>query len=420
MNSPFKTYLWQFGKSILAVGSVIIYSRMLGSEGRGSVSVLLLYLQFGLMVTEVFTGSAMANWFTRLPWQKLLAWLWLFPVVVLGLGIGLGFWMHFAPLAVLGWLFLQGLGLASLNIQYNIYQSQNWINRRNQLQFLLEAIKLVTVLVASWFLRDLPVQVKVLWVLRIIAGVSIMVWLISLYRTKDIWKQALPIEKPPLNIFLEGIWAQLGQLVLFLLFRAPLWIVPIYFGMKEAGVIANAILIADFCWIYANSFGTVIHARVLQSDKKNYHDRLLARYMGMSLLGTLVLCAGIGLMPQAFYVGVFGPDFMHLKHYTLHLVPAIILLSVWSTIGHYLHAVNRFKRLFLNYFVGIVIFISVVLGLKMSNFLSVEGILWGVNFGYAGIFLVHFWAVEGLFKMPLDFGSNVLLFSRLLKKIGRK
>ena len=40
----------------------------------------------------------------------------------------------------------------------------------------------------------------------------------------------------------EGVWAQLGQIVLFLIYRTPLFMASYLMGDAAAGILANALL----------------------------------------------------------------------------------------------------------------------------------------------------------------------------------
>ena len=53
-DRPIELYVWQLLKATLSVVAVILYSRVLGATGRGSLSIYLLYVQVFLMLNELF------------------------------------------------------------------------------------------------------------------------------------------------------------------------------------------------------------------------------------------------------------------------------------------------------------------------------------------------------------------------------
>ena len=423
-NSPLKTYGWQIGKALISILVVITYSRFLGAVGRGQMSIYLLYLQFVLMIGELLAGSAMANWLVKYKSGQILPWMALFSTSILVVsGVVLRFVIKL-PTEILFPLLVQGLGLAWLNIQYNIYQSKGWIGRRNKLQMGLELCKLLTILGAVFFfpLNNLIFHGgKVQEMLVILASVTIMFLCLSVYKTLSVWKEAFAVQLPPKGIFFEGLWAQFGHVVLFFMNKFPLWLVAHFFGDSAAGVFANSLLIVDTIWIFSGSFGTVIHSRVIRHSNIHYHQRLIQRYCDFSLMGTIVLCIGVILVPNTIYVGIFGSNFEHLKSTTMWLIPGILFMGLASTLGNYMHAIHHFKRIFLNHLVSFLLMMGVFL-LGYFQDLDQRIILLGMNFGYLMLLLLHLNSTKWVFKNDFNLKFNILLIRRLISiklRVGR-
>ena len=122
-----------------------------------------------------------------------------------------------------------------------------------------------------------------------------------------------------------------------------------------AGVYSNALLIADAVWIFANSFGTIAHVRILRSKNENFKADITLRYAIFALFGTVLACLFMAVLPSGIFVWVFGKGFETLKDTSLLLVPAILAVASSSLFSHYLHAVNRFKALFIANVCGLVL-----------------------------------------------------------------
>lgn len=415
MNSPLKTYFWQMLKTAISMLTVIIYSRILGATGRGELSVYLLYLQMTLMATELFSGSAMANWFTQYASNRLMVWLISIPLVVLGL-VFIGFGGLKNELNLGFPLFLQGMGLVLLNIQLNVFQSQGNIFKRNELQLLQELLKffVLVIAIATVTLEITTIKINskvILWIL------ALATWLAALwgFRQKEIRKiHWFPILNPPSAIFFEGIWAQLGHVVLFLIYRAPIWAISNYVSMPKAGVFANVLLIADTCWIFANSFGTVIHSRVIRSNSSRFHHRLLRHYMGYSLYGTLILCLVLFAIPSGVYQFIFGFEFGDMRMLSIALIPAIISVSLTANLGNYLHAVNRFKVLFWNHFVG---FLALIAFAYFGWVLERLNDLWmieSIDLAFFLILILHLKSVNWKISEWKQLVGNLLIIKRFI------
>lgn len=412
-NSPLKTYGWQIAKAAISFGVVVVYSRYLGASGRGQMSILLLYLQVSLMFGELFAGSAMANWLVKYSPAQILPWVALFSLGVLGIsGTVLHFIFHISW-ALLIPLLVQGLSLAWLNIQYNIYQSQGWIGRRNKLQVALEGLKLLSLLFVALLIpaQDV-VSLNIQSMLEVLATVTFGILCFSMFKTKSMWKLAFPILLPPQGVFFEGLWAQLGHFMLFLVMKSPLWFIAYFLGDSEAGVFANALLIADTVWIFSGSFGTVIHSRVLRNSSKVFHERLIRRYIDFSLLGTMLICLCVFAVPNGFFTTVFGENFAMLKTEFIWLVPGIIFSATSTAIGNYLHGMNRFKTLFKNHFLA---FLALVVTFFIGNELGLGliSVVISMNIALLLLLVLNLISINWLFKSRLQLGFNLLLIKRL-------
>lgn len=411
-NSPLKNYAWQIVKALISIAVVITYSRYLGANGRGQMSIYLLYLQFILMIGELIAGSAMANWLVKFKPGQILPWMAIYSVAVIVI-CGLVFSLFFSiKTQILLPLLLQGLGLALLNIQFNIYQSKGWIARRNQLQIMLELSKLFTLLVAIVLFPYNVVEGKVQMMLVVIAVVTMVFLCISISKTQNIWVQAFQVERPPVGIFFEGLWAQLGHIVLFLMNKFPLWLIARFLSNTDAGVFANTLLIADTIWIFSGSFGTVIHSRVLRSNRTEYHELLLRRYIDFSFLGTFILCCAIVLIPNGIFVGIFGANFEQLKSQAILLIPGILFMGISASVGNYLHAMDRFKTIFVNHIIAFLSILGIYIWSYWTGF-SIEKVALGMNIGYLILMLLHLKSTNWLFKKDFKLKFNILLIKRL-------
>ncbi len=483
-GGPIKTFGWQLAKAVLAAIVVIAYSRGMGAYGRGVLSILLLNLQMVLMVSELFAGGALANLLSKFPAKRILPTAWLFLLLVLIIGYLVGWFFYVLPnqgnlplnvdhpnIIILNLLFFQGLFLGSLGIQYNIYQVKGWVQQRNQLQVGLEVLKLLGIafcfeamygfvfpkMEAIEFSRKSAIQIPtdqtlhyvsgfnetaVLWILVYASG---MVCLISLgvilrqrratSRTQNENLSQNNSILPPKEMFSSGFMSQAGHILLFLLYRLPLWWVADEFGNAEAGVLANALLMADTIWIFGNSFGTILHSRMLRlGARKSKFGKLLAFYIMVSGIGTLVAIIGAWLLPPSLYVCVFGSTFSNLKETFAMISPAVLFLGLSAPIGHYLHAQNRFKELILSYGLSLLtlflcwhtVDVLATQGLSPGNsgeplqyvdrmllyILYHTGKLMAVNLAFFVLFLCNYLQVRKDIKWPFI----SLLVRRLLKR----
>ena len=515
-GGPVRTFGWQLVKAVIAALVVVIYSRGMGAYGRGALSVLLLYLQLTLMVSEMVAGGALANLLTKYSVRRILPTAWVFLLLVLCIAYLIGWFVWVIPNAgdypicldhpkviTLNLLFFQGLFLGGLNIQYNLYQAQGWVNQRNRLQVSMEVLKLLGLLLCFEAMYGFIIpknaaielsvsmhiaerlmdgqtlhylhgfnEMAILWILVYASG---LVWVYSLWQSRSLFKggamqsiQSSPQEmgqsrhgsnngsfwssiQPPKEMFNSGFLSQFGHILLFLLYRLPLWWMAAQFGNSEAGLLANALLIADTIWIFGNSYGTILHSRMLVSSGSLSGDRnngdvsapasqqrkfqkLLSRYVVISSSGTLLAVLAAMLVPNALYIFVFGETFSGLKETLFMISPAVIFLGISAPIGHYLHAQNRFKGLIVSYGSAVVVLVVLWFGvdelISMTDFHDTGAIPRGYFLGMVSFF-GKFMAVNLAFlvllflnyrqvKHTLRLRANVFIVLRFLRRYFAK
>jgi len=411
-GGPIKTFGWQLAKAVLAAVVVIVYSRVMGAYGRGSLSILLLNLQMVLMVSELVAGGALANVLSQYPAKRILPTAWIFLLLVLILGYCVGWFQYVLPnqgdlplnfdhphIIHLNLLFFQGLFLGSLAILYNVYQVKGWVQQRNKLQVMLEVFKLLGIAFCLEAIHgylfpriraidlsavqevEVPVgqtldyihgfdETAVLWILVYASGLACVGSLVYLWKHHAFSdSNHNKTRHPPTDLFRSGVMSQIGHILLFLLYRMPLCWMANEFGNAAAGVLANALLMADTLWIFGNSFGTILHSRMLRwgVNKKKF-ARLLSLYVVISGLGTLAAIVVLMLLPPNFFVWIFGDTFGGLKEAFVLISPAVLFLGLSAPMGHYLHAQNRFKALILSY--GLSLLVLILCWKGMDGFVS--------------------------------------------------
>ncbi len=508
-----RNYSWQLAKAVTAFLTVILYSRLLGSQLRGGLSLYLLYLQFAMMINELVVGSVMANWFVQFEFKHLTRRLWWVSGIVLGIFAFLGFFVfHW------GWVTLPlialGATLIRQNMVINLFQSRDLIELRNQWQFRYEALKLLLLLIgfgATYTLaitgNQLPQSVQnalndffnvlsntnpmdaiYFIILSILALAGFVWWWLSCPTVnrvledlgtvgpakKELSINESTIEKPTVNELSnseitnedsadsspssqdpqfgwveikDGVMAQLGHLILFLIYRMPIfmcsaWMLEIW-GFKTqvslpynkgyldfnglAGVLSNVLLVADSLWIFANSLGGMVHARLLQpemlSRSESSQNRWIWRFFVLSIFGTAILALITATIPKSLYVLIFGRDFGDMALYLKLILPGIFSLGVSAVLGHVLHARNQFYILFWNHVLGLMVMLLFWFVARKSVWPSewdfAKYVLLGFDFALLIVMMMNFFSMDPDFRKRIKRPRNILITLQLLIRLMR-
>ncbi len=436
-DRPLESYIWQLLKAGLALAAVVIYSRYLGAAGRGSLSIYLLYVQMLLMVNELFVGSALANWIamyglrrflprilcvslSMLSLAALLAWL---GGITDNAPVDLGNTAHLNPPYILLFLLLGWSAILIFqNVAMNFFQSRGEILEKNRWLVGFELLK-VGGLITLIF--GLSVQVVPLYYVVLSLVFSGFIWsILCLSRLASLnaftphnKKADLPSIRHTWN---EGIWAQTGQIVLFLVYRTPLLLTSYLMGDAAAGIFANTLLVIDTIWIFANTLGAIVHGRALGIFNELKREKLGLRFATFSFWGTFLLSMGAVAIPMDWFARVFGAEFDSMSGLLFQSLPGIWALGFFAPLGNLFHAQNQFKQLLLHHTLGLVIMaVSVLIAHVIFASITVTHLIWSWNFALSTILGLHIFRRKFTHPQKGFFKVNTLLTYRLVRKFMR-
>jgi O-antigen/teichoic acid export membrane protein len=436
-DRPLESYIWQLLKAALALAAVVIYSRYLGAAGRGSLSIYLLYVQMLLMVNELFVGSALANWIAQyglrrflprilsvslsmLSLAALLAWL---GGITDNAHVDLGNTAHLNPpyillLLLLGWSAI----LIFQNVAMNFFQSRGDILEKNRWLVGFEFFKVggLITLIGGLSVEIVPLDYVVLSLVfsGLIWSIFCLSRLASLNAFTPFNKKAdLPSIRHTWN---EGIWAQTGQIVLFMVYRTPLLLTSYLMGDAAAGIFANTLLVIDTIWIFANTLGAIVHGRALGIFNEFKREKLGLRFATFSFWGTFLLSMGAVAIPMDWFARLFGAEFDSMSGLLWQSLPGIWALGFFAPLGNLFHAQNQFKQLLLHHSIGLVV-MAVLLLIAHVIFASITVIhlIWTWNFALSTILGLHIFRRKFMHPQKDFFKVNTLLIYRLVRKLMR-
>lgn len=273
----------------------------------------------------------------------------------------------------------------------------------------------------------------------------------SLHPPKSQSNQAHPLHPPKQKFgwmeIKEGVLAQLGHLVLFLIYRMPIfmcsaWMLHFWGFNREtvpqgfegfndynriAGILSNVLLIADTLWIFANSLGGMVHAKLLQPEmllrRESGQNRWIWRFFVVSFWGTLVITLLTSLLPEALYKFIFGAEFGVMAKYFIWIIPGILALGISAVLGHVLHARNQFSTLLGNHAMGLGGMLLCWWILKKpvwpSDLDFAKYLLFGFNFGLILVLVMNFFSMGEDFRKRIKTPRNILITLQLLLRFVR-
>ncbi len=382
-NSPVSTFIAQFAKAIVAAVTVILCSRFMGAAGRGELSLVLFYVNLIMIANEFVGGSSLAGMMVAFPGKRNLFASLVWSLVVLCLAT-LVVWLLPLTHAYFWAIICISIPLALITLLYSVFQAHSLVYERNRIQLGIEILKLAGIVGLYFFMAKNLMVNQVALVFSLSTGVFLLVAILLLL--KFIRADFTAAQPAGSDLYKNGFLNQTGQLIQFFNYRLSLLIITHFLGLKDTGIFANTLLIADTIWIFGNSFGTIAHMRILRSENPRFRADITLRYAAIALAGTALACILLILLPNALFTAVFGSDFSALKNNALWFIPAILALGLSTVFSHYLHAINNFKWLIISNLSGLIL--QTALGYYLIPRMGLQGASLAANAGFILILIL--------------------------------
>jgi len=333
----FATRVW--GAFVGIVVSILV-ARVLGPEGKGIYSLLLLaptllvtFGSLGLNVSNVYfygkRGAKAEDLAANSVWAALV-----FGLVAIGIfAIAYPFLSErffadvptgylFAAVATLPAMLLNQF-IANLLLATKQTKLFNWSN------VLQLAVLLVTALVTLLWLKMGLVATVIIADLNIIVGAVLMT--VFYARTNKLSLRFKPqLFRETLAFGLKGYFANVIQ---FLNYRVDMLIISAFLGTAAVGFYSVAVNFAEVLWYVPTSIGTVLFPHVANTDNASANVTT-ARISRQTFLFMAVASLAVAAIAPWIVPLLFGPEFTPAVQALWYLLPGVLVFSIAKIIGN--------------------------------------------------------------------------------------
>ncbi len=326
----------QAATGVFALLTEICYTRILGPQARGAISLCLMSVAFGVLLGSAGGEGSIVYWTSK---EKGSYARWLPGVFVWG-ALGsilacalwyLSFWsFHFPFLRGVSlpaaWLVLANIP-AAIFFSYSMallagresffWRSSNAVARQVVALIVFVSVVLMagrSVTAALWgsFIGCLAASLATLFLLR---GELQGFWQASL---------ALPNTIPTLAYGLRG---QIGNLATFFTYRLDIFIISYFLPLSQLGYYALGVTISEVLWQIPSAVGSALFPRTARTAAEDA-TQFTCFLMRQVLLVTCVCGALIALLAPFFVPFVFGTAFHPSTAVVLFLLPGTMALCL--------------------------------------------------------------------------------------------
>lgn len=345
-----QTFISRFLILILSFGLVVFSTNMWGSEGKGTISIVIANVAIISFFSSIFSGSSTSYFAKKFKVEQVLIYSYIWSALI---GFIVPWVFAFSSIHSEFLYSLIGISILSSLLATNISLFVGTQNIRlfNVYTVLQQLVHVIFIVVFIYFLNVKDVsayffaQIVCLFFLFGVSFFQIMrKCTISEFRfSRSIFK----------NMFEYGWKNQLSTFIQFLNYRLSFYFLEYYDGLAAVGIFSIGITFSEAIWTITRSIAVVLYSEVIDSKSKEESIVKVKSSLKLSFTLMLIFILGIIIIPAQVYVQIFGREFANTKYIMLILSPGIFAIAVSDMIGYYFSGIKELKILNIKSLIGL-------------------------------------------------------------------
>ncbi|MBW3522145.1 polysaccharide biosynthesis C-terminal domain-containing protein [Chryseobacterium sp. NKUCC03_KSP] len=411
-----QTFISRFLILILSFGLVIFSTNMWGSEGKGTISIVIANVALVSFFSSIFSGSSTSYFARKFKVEQVLVYSYLWSLIV-GTAVPLIF--SFAAIQNEFLYYLIGISVLSSLLSTNISlfigtQNIRFFNIYTVLQQLLHVL-FIAILIYIVKLKD----VSVYFLAQIFCLIFLFLTSLFLILKKCKFSEFSFSKSVFINMFEYGWKTQLSAFIQFLNYRLSFYFLEYFEGIAVVGIFSIGITFSEAIWTITRSIAVVLYSDVVNSENREGSIVKTKSSLKLSFSLMLVFVLGILIIPGFVYPFIFGKEFGETKLIMLLLAPGILAIAVSDMIGYYFSGIKELKILNIKSIVGLLITVT------FSFFAIPKWGIWGACFVTTLSYVVSASILFWKFYQSTDFKIRDYIISRdeintLIKTFSKK
>jgi O-antigen/teichoic acid export membrane protein len=144
------------------------------------------------------------------------------------------------------------------------------------------------------------------------------------------------------ELFRLGFMNQLAHITQMMSFRLSYYFLELFHGDSFVGIYSNGLQIMEAIWLVSKSISLVQYARIANTDDKKYSQDLSVRLVKVGFFISLTLIIPLLLLPESFYLFLFGDGFTGVKEVIWILAPGVLVYNFSIILGHYFSGTGKY------------------------------------------------------------------------------
>ena len=321
---------------------IILTSRYLGPTGRGEISLFIANISLVQLFNEIIIGPAMVFLVSRHKTFHLLTLSFLWSFFISFVVILLIYITELSPASLIFDLFYLSVLYAFFSTTSKILQGKQEIKNYNILNIFQSTILIATLCFYFFILKITSIET---YIYTLYIGYSIPTFISLLLVLKLCNDFNLSgIKNEFIIIIKTGFTAQINNFLSFLNTRLSYYIIALLYIDKSAlGIFSLATSLVESVWLVSYSIAIIQYPIISASDNTQQGATLSVNLAKIAFWASSILIFIMLIIPESFYLLIFGNGFIGVKEIILLLSPGIITLSVSKIYWVYFSGTGNFK-----------------------------------------------------------------------------
>lgn len=334
---------------------LLINARMLGAENLGTIGLILLAITVIQMLNNLGGGSGVVFLIPRYSLKRIiqLAYGWCLISAIIGTLVYMSF--RIEPVNYHQHIFFLSLILGIGFVNQNILVGKQMIRTMNLISF-IQYIILISVIVLIFYVFKNPGINGYLISIYVSGGIQMIIGTVIIINATRHHKKT---ETKGLlrSVLRYGFFVQIANLAQFFNYRLGYYFVESYLGRASLGIFEIGNKLADGLWLFPKSIAIVQYSHIANLDKGAGAASITLKLLRFVIVLSAIIAGGLVILPEEFYLKVFGGQYAGLHSIILLLAPGMVFMAASMIFAHHFAGLGKHYINTIGSIIGLVVII---------------------------------------------------------------
>jgi O-antigen/teichoic acid export membrane protein len=321
----------------------IIVSQYLGPEGKGEQGIIIATVAFVLVFSNLVGGATLVYLIPRYSFSLLLFPSYLWSVLISAISFGVLYFFRLVEHDFILHICILSIINSFTNIHSTLLIGREKIKASNLISLVQPLIVILTLLFYFLVLDEVSISTYI-HALYYAFGGSFVISVIYTAKTfgRLQFHSLAEYMKVIRELFRLGFMNQMAHITQMMSFRLSYYFLELYHGEASVGIYSNGIQIMESIWLISKSISLVQYARIANTEDKKYSQELSLKLLKAGFFFSLICIIPLLLLPESFYLFIFGQGFTGVKEVIWILAPGVLVYNFSIILGHYFSGTGKY------------------------------------------------------------------------------